>query len=128
MKPHVVTAPSMPATVGPYSHAVRMGDLLFVSGQPGIDPATGVVPDGGFEAEARQALANLANVLEAAGSSLRLVAKVTVFLADASLFTQMNAVFSEFFPIDPPARSTPIVALPRGLRISIEAIAGVEGS
>jgi 2-iminobutanoate/2-iminopropanoate deaminase len=123
MKLEVVRSDTMPKALGPYSQAVRLGDTLYVSGQPGIDPTTGTVPDGDFSAEARQAFLNLRTVLDAAGSSLELVAKVTVFLADAALFADMNALFGEFFPTNPPARSTPVVALPRGLRISIDAIA-----
>jgi 2-iminobutanoate/2-iminopropanoate deaminase len=123
MEPTVVTSPSMPKSIGPYSHAVRLGDVLYVSGQPGIDPASGDRPEGGFEVEARQAFVNLKTVLEAAGSGLDRVAKVTVFLTDASLFGAMNDLFAEFFPQRPPARSTPIVSLPRGLLISIDAIA-----
>jgi 2-iminobutanoate/2-iminopropanoate deaminase len=124
MKPEVVRSEKMPVALGPYSHAMRMGDVLYVSGQTGIDPATGTVPEGGFEPEARQAFANLRQVLDAAGSSLARVAKVTVWLSDASDFPALNEVFAQFFTTDPPARSTPIVSLPRALRISIEAIAG----
>jgi 2-iminobutanoate/2-iminopropanoate deaminase len=113
----------MPRALGPYSHAVRAGDLLFVAGQPGIDPDQGEVPDGGFEAEARMAFLNLQRVLRAAGLELDRVVKTTVFLASAEAFPAMNALYGEFFPAAPPVRSTPIVALPRGLRISIEAIA-----
>jgi len=123
VKPEPITGPGMPKTIGPYSHVVRLGDVLYVSGQPGIDPATGQPPEG-FEAEARQAFTNLQTVLEAAGSSLDHVAKVTVFLTDANNFTPMNELFGEFFATRPPARATPIVSLPRGLLISIEAIAG----
>jgi 2-iminobutanoate/2-iminopropanoate deaminase len=119
----VVVNDAMPRTVGPYSQVVRAGELLFVAGQPGIDPGTGRVPDGGFEAEARMAFANLGRALEAAGSGLARVAKTTVFLTSAEDFAAMNAVYAEFFPSAPPVRSTPIVGLPRGLRISIEAIA-----
>jgi len=124
VKPVVVRGERMPVALGPYSHVVRLGDVLYVSGQTGIDPATGAVPDGGFEAEARQALVNLRSVLEAAGSDLTHVAKVTVWLTDVADFAALNALFGEFFPTDPPARSAPAVALPRNLRISIEAIAG----
>jgi len=113
----------MPKLIGPYSQAVRAGEFLFVAGQPGLDPSTGSVPAGGFEAEARQALVNLRTVVEAAGASLGRVVKTTVFLTSAGDFTAMNQLFAEFFPAAPPVRSTPIVALPRGLRISIEAIA-----
>ncbi len=123
MRPEPVSGAGMPPALGPYSHVVRLGDVLYVSGQAGIDPRTGAMPVEDFESEARQAFANLRTVLEAAGSGLDRVAKVTVFLADAALFAHMNAVFGEFFATNPPARSTPIVALPRGLRISVEAIA-----
>lgn len=123
MKPEPIEAEGMPRALGPYSQVVRAGDLLFVAGQPGIDPATGSVPDGGFEAEARQAFANLAAVLAASGCGLDRVVKTTVFLTEANDFPAMNALFGEAFPTRPPVRSTPIVSLPRGLRISIDAIA-----
>jgi 2-iminobutanoate/2-iminopropanoate deaminase len=113
----------MPRAIGPYSHAVRAGDLLFVAGQTGIDPEIGNVPDGGFDAEARMAFANLGRVLRAAGVDFDRVVKTTVFLTSADEFAAMNALFAEFFPASPPTRATPIVALPRGLRISVEAIA-----
>jgi len=113
----------MPAALGPYSHAVRAGDLLFVAGQPGIDPETGPLTEGTFEAEARMAFMNLRRVLQASGLDLDRVVKTTVFLASAEAFPAMNALYAEFFPDAPPVRSTPIVSLPRGLRISIEAIA-----
>ena len=118
-----VDSPDMPKLIGPYSQAVRAGDLLFIAGQPGLDPATGSVPEGGFEAEARQAFTNLRTVMEAAGTSLERVVKATVFLTSADDFPALNELFAEFFPTAPPARATPIVGLPRGLRISIEAIA-----
>ena len=113
----------MPRALGPYSHAVRVGDLVFIAGQAGIDPATGQVPEGGFAAEARQAFENLRTVLAAAGLGLDRVAKTTVYLTAADDFPAMNELFGEFFPTSPPTRATPIVALPRNLRISIEAIA-----
>ena len=116
-----VESPDMPKLIGPYSQAVRAGEFLFIAGQPGIDPATGSVPAGGFEAEARQAFVNLRTVVEAAGASLERVVRTTVFLGSAEDFPAMNQLFAEFFPSAPPARATPIVGLPRGLRISIEA-------
>jgi 2-iminobutanoate/2-iminopropanoate deaminase len=116
-----VESPDMPKLIGPYSQAVRAGGFLFISGQPGIDPASGSVPAGGFEAEARQAFVNLRTVVEAAGASLERVVKTTVFLGSADDFPAMNQLFAEFFPTAPPARATPIVGLPRSLRISIEA-------
>jgi 2-iminobutanoate/2-iminopropanoate deaminase len=116
-----IQSPDMPVAIGPYSHAVRAGDFVFVSGQPGIDPATGAVPPGDFETEARQAFVNLRRVVEAAGATMDRVVRTTVFLADADDFPVMNRLFAESFPSAPPARATPIVSLPRGLRISIDA-------
>ena len=118
-----VDSPDMPKVIGPYSPAVRAGDFLFVAGQPGLDPSTGSVPPGGFEAEARQAFVNLRTVVEAAGASLERVVRTTVFLGSAEDFPAMNQLFAEFFPSAPPVRSTPLVGLPRGLRISIDATA-----
>ena len=118
-----VESPDMPKAIGPYSPAVRAGDFLFVAGQPGIDHSTGSVPRGGFEAEARQAFVNLRNVVEAAGASLERVVRTTVFLGSAEDIPAMNKLFAEFFPSNPPVRSTPLVGLPRGLRISIDAMA-----
>jgi 2-iminobutanoate/2-iminopropanoate deaminase len=120
-----VHSPDMPRTLGPYSQVVRAGDFLFVSGQGGIDPATGSVAGDTFEPQARQAFVNLSTVLEAAGSSLAHVVKTTIFCADATAFAALNQLYAEFFPTNPPARSVPIVDLPRGLLISIECIAVV---
>ena len=113
----------MPKALGPYSHAVRAGDLYFISGQPGIDPETGDVPAGDFDAEGRMAFENLRRVLETAGLDLDRVVKTTIYLTSADDFPALNALFGEFFPTSPPTRATPIVALPRSLRISIEAVA-----
>jgi 2-iminobutanoate/2-iminopropanoate deaminase len=120
--------PAMPKPLGGYSQVVRAGELLFVSGQPGIVPETGQPADGGFEAEARQAFANLQAILEAAGSGLAHVVKTTTFVAHSEDVATANRLFGECFPTDPPARSTPIVGLPRGLLFSIEAIAVVSRS
>ena len=114
--------------LGPYSQAVRVGDMVYTAGQPGIDPVTGAVAGDTFEAQARQAFANLAAVLEDAGSSLERVVKVTCFLPDPGAFPVLNALFAEFFPVAPPVRSAPIVQLPRGLLFSIDAIAVAETS
>ena len=105
---------------------MRVGDLVFTAGQPGIDPQTGQVAGVTFEAQARQAFANLHAVLEDAGSRLERVVKVTCFVTDAGAFGTLNSLFEEFFPGSPPARSVPVVVLPRGLLVSIEAIAVVE--
>jgi 2-iminobutanoate/2-iminopropanoate deaminase len=114
--------------IGPYSQAIRVGDIVYTAGQPGIDPASGIVAGDTFEAQARQAFVNLAAVLEDAGSRLARVVKVTCFVADPMAFPTLNALFAEYFPPPdaPPARSTPIVELPRGLLFSIEAIAVVD--
>ncbi len=120
--PEPIISPDMPKVLGPYSQAVRLGDLLFISGQAGLNPATGVAAET-FEAQARQAFENVSTVLQAAGSSLRHVAKTTIFMSDASNFGTLNQLFGEFFPTNPPTRSVPIVQLPRGLLISIECIA-----
>ncbi len=118
-----IHSPNMPKQLGPYSHAYRAGNLLFIAGQAGIDPGTGAQIGETFEEQARQAFENLRTVVEAAGSSMSQVAKTTVFLGDASKFTALNELFCEYFPSNPPVRSTPVVQLPRGLLISIEAIA-----
>ena len=114
--------------IGPYSQAIRVDNLVYTAGQPGIDPATGEVAGADFEAQARQAFANLSMVLEDAGSSLARVIKVTCFVADDTAFPVLNALFAEFFPVAPPVRATPIVRLPRGLLFSIDAIAVVDAS
>jgi 2-iminobutanoate/2-iminopropanoate deaminase len=123
--PQPIAASNMPKALGPYSHAVRVGDLLFLSGQAGLNPVTGAVAGDTFEAQARQAFQNLATVLQASGSGLQYVAKTTIFLANASEFPKLNALYSEFFPTNPPARSVPVVQLPKGLLISIECIAAI---
>jgi 2-iminobutanoate/2-iminopropanoate deaminase len=125
LAPEVVESARVPR-IGPYSQAIRLGDLIFTAGQAGIDPATGKVAGDTFEAQARQAFANLAAVLEDAGSRLARVVKVTCFVADPAAFGTLNALFAELFPEAPPVRSTPIVQLPRGLLFSIDAIAAAE--
>jgi 2-iminobutanoate/2-iminopropanoate deaminase len=112
--------------IGPYSQAVRVGNLVFTAGQAGIDPATGQPVGPTFEMQARQALANLRAVLEDAGTGLQRVVKVTCFVAEAGAFPKLNELFTEFFPESPPVRSTPVVALPKGLLFSIDAIAVVD--
>jgi 2-iminobutanoate/2-iminopropanoate deaminase len=118
-----INSDAMPPQLGPYSHVVRAGNLLFTAGQGGLDPATNAVKGDDFESQARQAFENLSTVLRAAGSGLQYVVKTTFFMADASAFPTLNQLFAEYFPTNPPARSVPIVQLPRGLLISIEAVA-----
>jgi len=126
----VIASGHAPKPIGPYSVAIRSGGLVFASGQVGLDPATGDLVPGGIEAETKQVLTNLSHVLEAGGSSMARVLKTTVFLQDISEFALMNAVYAEFFPNDPPARSTVAVAgLPKaGARIEIDMIAAVLGA
>lgn len=123
-RPQAIDTPRVPR-IGPYSQVMRVGDLLFTAGQPGIDPATGAAAGDTFEAQARQAIANLRAALEDAGSGLERVAKTTCFVADPTAFSKLNELYAEYFPSAPPVRSTPVVNLPRGLLISIEAIAVV---
>ena len=124
MQRQIVATPKAPAAIGPYSQAVRVGDLVFTAGQIPLDPATGQLVAGGIEAQTRQALTNLSAVLEAAGTSLANALKTTVFLADMAEFKAMNGVYAEFFPAAPPARSTVQVAgLPLGARVEIEVVA-----
>ena len=122
----VVASERAPKALGPYSQAIRIDSTVFCSGQVGLDAATGRLVAGDVQAQTRQALANLAAVLEAAGTSLPNVVKTTVFLANMDEFQEMNAVYAEFFPQSPPARSTVQVArLPLGALVEIEAIAVV---
>jgi 2-iminobutanoate/2-iminopropanoate deaminase len=123
MTRHAVSSDQAPAALGPYSQAIVANGLVFCSGTAGIDPATGVIPDG-IEAQTEQALANLAAILEAAGASMGDLVKTTIFYADVSDFAKLNEVYARHMPDPPPARSAPAnVKLPRGLLISIEAIA-----
>ena len=102
----VISSPNTPQSVGPYSQATRAGDFIFCAGQAGFDPKTGRLVDGGIREQTYQVLRNLGAVLETAGSSLSWVVKVTVFLHDWKYFKEMNEAFAEFFPKNPPARST----------------------
>ncbi|MCX6651540.1 MAG: Rid family detoxifying hydrolase [Methanomassiliicoccales archaeon] len=112
-----------PEPVGPYSQALIVGDLVFCSGQIGLDPATGVLR-GGTNEQARQALMNLGKVLEAAGSSLSKAVKVTVFLTNISDMAEVNRVYAELFPQPYPARTAvQVVALPKGASVEIDLIA-----
>lgn len=123
MPARVIENEKMPRALGPYSHAVAAsGEFVFVSGQPGIDPVSGEVPSE-FEQQARNAFENLSRVIAAADLTMGDVVKTTVYLADASQFGVVNALFAQYFAESPPARATPVVELPKGLLISIEAIA-----
>lgn len=121
---YVITTDTAPKAIGPYSVGIVSGCFIFTAGQIGINPQTGEVVPGGIEAETRQVLQNIHNILEAAGSSLKQVVKTTVFLREMNDFSRMNAVYAEFFTTEPPARSTVAVAgLPKGVAVEVEAIA-----
>jgi 2-iminobutanoate/2-iminopropanoate deaminase len=118
-----IATDSAPPALGPYSQAIVAGGLVFCSGTAGIDPATGV-PGDGIETQAELALRNLDSILTAAGTSLQALVKTTIFYTNAEDFATINAVYARFMPDPPPARSAPAnVVLPRGLLISIDAIA-----
>jgi 2-iminobutanoate/2-iminopropanoate deaminase len=118
-----ITAPGAPAAVGPYSHAVRTGDLLFCSGQIPLDPETNELTGDTPGEQARQCLTNLQAVCKAAGTSLDRGVRLTVYLADIDTWGAVNEVYEEFFPSDPPARvAFAVAALPKGALVEIDAV------
>ena len=119
-----ISSPNAPKAFGPYSQAIRAGGFIFCAGQGAVDPETGRLVEGGIQEQTRQVLRNLSAVLDAAGSNLSRVVKLTVFLHDWEYFQGMNEVFAEFFVANPPARSTIQGSRwPEGSLIAIEAIA-----
>ena len=124
MERRVVHTDKVPPARVPLSQAIKAGDWVFASGQLGMDPRTGRLAEGGIKAETRQVCVNLKAVLEAAGSSLAKVVKVTIYMADLAELMAMNEIFSGYFPKDPPARTTfQAAGLVAGARVEIEAIA-----
>lgn len=122
----IISTENAPGAIGPYSQAVKAGNMIFVSGQIPINPKTGEFVSGDIHEQTSQVLRNLSAILDAAGSSLNHVVKTTVFLADMNDFSAMNAVYSEFFIDNKPARATVEAArLPRDARVEIECIAVV---
>jgi 2-iminobutanoate/2-iminopropanoate deaminase len=120
----LVTSPDAPKALGAYSPAIKAGNLLFVSGQIPIDPATGTLVDGNISTQTEQVMRNLGALLRAAGVGFEHVVRTTVFLTDMSEFAAMNEVYSRFVTDPPPARATVQVArLPRDVRIEVDAIA-----
>ena len=126
MKKQVIHTEKAPKAIGPYSQAIRWGHLLFLSGQLGIDPASGNLVNGGFEAEARQVLANIQAILESQKSGMDKLLKTTVFLTNMEDFAVLNGIYGTFIPEPYPARTTiQVAALPKGARIEMEVIAEV---
>jgi 2-iminobutanoate/2-iminopropanoate deaminase len=118
-----ITAPDGPEPVGPYSHAIRAGDLLFCSGMVGVDPSSGQLIKAGAPEQARRALENLALVCTAAGARLEDAVRMTVYLEDMNDFATVNEAYGEFFPADPPARvAIQAAALPLGAAVEIDAV------
>lgn len=119
-----ISTSQAPAAIGPYSQAIRTGNIIFVSGQLPIDPATGAFAEGGIKELTRQSLANVKSILEAEGTDMAHVVKTTVFLADMADFGEMNEVYAEFFKAPYPARSAvAIKTLPKNARVEIECVA-----
>ncbi len=123
MPRQVVSTPNAPAAIGPYSQAIHVGNMVFLSGQIALDPASGQLIDGGFEAQVHRAFQNLRAVAEAAGGSLADTVKLTLFLTDLSHFPKVNEIMQKYFAAPYPSRSTVEVAgLPRGAQFEVEAI------
>ena len=121
---NAISTTNAPAAIGPYSQAIKVGELVFVSGHLPIDPATGAFAEGGIKELTRQSLTNMKAILEEAGTSMANVVKTTVFLADMNDFAAMNEVYAEFFAAPFPARSAVAVkTLPKGALVEIECIA-----
>ena len=121
-----ISTKKAPAAIGPYSQAIRVGNLVYTSGQIPIDPATGAFVEGGIKEQTRQSLTNVKAILEEAGTSLANVVKTTVFMADMADFADMNSVYAEFFTEPYPARSAVAVkTLPKGALVEIEVIAKI---
>jgi 2-iminobutanoate/2-iminopropanoate deaminase len=124
MRPQVISPTGTPRAVGPYSIAMRVGDLLFASGQIPLDPATGALVDGGIEAQTRRVLDNIRLLLDDQALTFRDVVKTTVYMTNLAEFAPMNEVYGTYFSEPFPARSTvQVAALPRGAAVEIEIIA-----
>lgn len=120
----VVSTVNAPAAIGPYSQAIEVNGMLFLSGQIPVNPSTGEIVDGGIKEQTKQVFENIKNVLKEAGLTLDNVVKTTVFLADISMFVDMNEVYASYFSSDYPARSAfAVKQLPKGALVEIESIA-----
>ncbi len=123
----IIRTEKAPAAIGPYSQAVKAGNLMFISGQIPIDPATGSVVEGDIQAQARQCIKNLQAICEAAGASLQDIIKTSVFIKDMNQFAKINETYAEFFNAEPPARAcVEVSCLPKNVLIEIEAVVMVK--
>lgn len=123
----ILNTEKAPAAIGPYSQAVKAGNIVFVSGQLPIDPATGAFAGDDIRSQTRQSLTNIKNILESEGIDMSQCVRVGVFMKDMNMFADMNAVYSEFFEADCPARAAVEVArLPKDALVEIEAVAYAE--
>jgi 2-iminobutanoate/2-iminopropanoate deaminase len=123
----VISTKKAPAAIGPYSQAIQVGNLIYISGQIPIDPATGNFVEGGIKEQTRQSLTNIQAILEEAGLTMCNVVKTTVFMADMADFSDMNSVYAEFFSEPYPARSAVAVkTLPKGALVEIEVVAEIK--
>ena len=124
MKKNIISTDQAPKAIGPYSQAVRMGQLIFVSGQTPLEPATGQLVTGDVRAQTRRVLENIRGILQSQGLTMDDILKTTVFMTDLGQFASMNEVYAEFFKEAPPARATVQVSrLPKDAQVEIEAIA-----
>ena len=122
----VISTPAAPAAIGPYSQAIKAGNLLFLSGQIPLDPATGTLVDGGIDAQTRQVFQNIAAILQAAGTSFDAIVSATVYVLDLDDFGKVNEIYATYFSPPAPARATVQVArLPRDARVEIQVIAAL---
>jgi 2-iminobutanoate/2-iminopropanoate deaminase len=123
-----VNAPDAPAAVGPYTHAIRAGDLLFCSGQIPLDPRTGELVEGSVADQTGRCLENLAAVCNAAGATLGDAVRLTIYTTEMASFSAINEVYESFFESDPPARvAIGVAALPRGAKVEIDAVVAIPG-
>jgi 2-iminobutanoate/2-iminopropanoate deaminase len=126
VRKQIIESLEAPKPIGPYSQAVRMGELVFLSGQVGLDPSTGNLVSGGVTAEARRVMENLGAVLTAAGAGYSEVVRVTIYLTNLADFAAVNEVYGSYFTTEPPARATvQVAALPKGAAVEIDMIAHI---
>jgi len=124
MPKEIISTKEAPAAIGPYSQAVKVGDIVFVSGQIPLDPATGEMVQGDVEAQTKRVMENLRAVLQAAGAGFEHVVRSTIYLTDLGDFAKVNAIYGSYFPSEPPARATvQVSALPRGSQVEIDVVA-----